>query len=144
MAQVTVTGGQAAAVQLTLEQAVHMNEVVVTVSPEARMSPDHAVNTDPPLDAERIEVVRGPATLLYGSSAEGEQNRVAPLETSTPGYTFLNSSLGYRFFTGRFVQDVMLSGTNLTDEFAENHVSFLKDRVPLLGRNMSLSYRLSF
>ena len=33
-------------------------------------SPDHAVSIDP-LAAERIEVLRGPATLLYGSSAVG-------------------------------------------------------------------------
>jgi iron complex outermembrane receptor protein len=33
-------------------------------------SPDHAVSLDP-LTAERIEVVRGPAALLYGSSAVG-------------------------------------------------------------------------
>jgi iron complex outermembrane recepter protein len=33
-------------------------------------SPDHAVSTEPML-AERIEVVRGPATLLYGSNAVG-------------------------------------------------------------------------
>ena len=33
-------------------------------------SPDHAVAVDPML-VERIEVVRGPATLLYGSTAIG-------------------------------------------------------------------------
>lgn len=33
-------------------------------------SPDHAVSFDPEL-AERIEIVRGPATLLYGGSATG-------------------------------------------------------------------------
>src|SRR6185436_3302926 len=33
-------------------------------------SPDHAVSLDP-ISAERIEIVRGPATLLYGSSAVG-------------------------------------------------------------------------
>ncbi|MDT8341429.1 MAG: TonB-dependent receptor [Longimicrobiales bacterium] len=36
----------------------------------ANTSPDHAVTVDPST-AERIEVVRGPATLLYGSSAIG-------------------------------------------------------------------------
>ena len=34
------------------------------------VSVDHAVTTDP-LQAERIEILRGPATLLYGSSAVG-------------------------------------------------------------------------
>ncbi|HZD52511.1 MAG TPA: TonB-dependent receptor [Woeseiaceae bacterium] len=34
------------------------------------LSPDHAVSVEP-LFADRIEVIRGPATLLYGSSAAG-------------------------------------------------------------------------
>ncbi|MBW3563312.1 MAG: TonB-dependent receptor [Acidobacteria bacterium] len=36
----------------------------------SNISPDHAVTSDP-LSAERIEIVRGPATLLYGSAAVG-------------------------------------------------------------------------
>ena len=36
----------------------------------ASISPDHAVPIDP-LSADRIEIVRGPGTLLYGSSAIG-------------------------------------------------------------------------
>ena len=36
----------------------------------ADLSPDHAVPLEP-LFAERIEILRGPATLLYGSSASG-------------------------------------------------------------------------
>jgi iron complex outermembrane receptor protein len=108
-------------------------------------------DTDEPLP--RIPPLRGSVGVRYQgrglwASSEvlrvDEQDRVAPLETTTPGYTFLNASLGYRFFLGRFVHDVMLTGRNLTDEFAQNHVSFLKDRVPLPGRNVSLSYRLSF
>lgn len=38
----------------------------------------------------------------------------------------------------------MLRGTNLSDELARNHVSPLKERAPLLGRDLSLSYRLIF
>lgn len=34
---------------------------------------------------------------------------------------------------------MLLRGTNLTDEEARNHVSFLKDLVPMPGRDLSLS-----
>src|SRR5687768_6619339 len=36
----------------------------------SNISPDHAVSVDP-ANAEQIEIVRGPATLLYGSNAVG-------------------------------------------------------------------------
>ncbi len=73
-----------------------------------------------------------------------EQDRVGPFETPTEGYTLLNASVGYRFFTSAAVFDVLLRGTNLTDEEARNHVSFLKDFVPLPGRDVSLSLRVAF
>jgi len=73
-----------------------------------------------------------------------EQDRVAPLETVTPGYTMLDASVGYRFLTGGLVHDVSLTGRNLTDEMARNHVSFNKDNVPLPGRDVRLTYRLLF
>lgn len=51
-------------------------------------SPDHAVSADP-LTAERIEVLRGPATLLYGSSAVGgvvnQIDRRIPLKAPASG-----------------------------------------------------------
>ncbi len=72
------------------------------------------------------------------------QDRVSPTETPTPGYTMVNASVGYRFFTAKTIYDLMLRGRNLTDEDARNHVSFLKDRVPLPGRDISLSVRVSF
>jgi iron complex outermembrane recepter protein len=73
-----------------------------------------------------------------------EQDRVSRLELPTEGYTLLNATVGYRFFTSRAVYDVLLRGTNLTDEEARNHVSFLKDLVPQPGRDISLSLRVSF
>jgi iron complex outermembrane recepter protein len=52
------------------------------------LSPDHAVSIEP-LFADRIEVMRGPATLLYGSSAAGGvvnviDNRIPETLTESP------------------------------------------------------------
>ncbi len=49
---------------------VRILEGGVDVGDASNTSPDHAVSLEPGL-AERIEVIRGPATLLYGSSAIG-------------------------------------------------------------------------
>jgi iron complex outermembrane receptor protein len=73
-----------------------------------------------------------------------EQDRVAAFETGTPGYTWINASVGYRLLTGRRVHDFVLRGLNLTDELARNHLSPLKEVVPLAGRDVSFSYRLTF
>lgn len=73
-----------------------------------------------------------------------DQNRVANFETETEGYTLVNASIGYRLFVGQTVHDVLLRGTNLTDELARNHLNPLKDVVPLPGRDFALSYRVTF
>ena len=72
------------------------------------------------------------------------QNQVAPNETTTDGYTLVNASVGYRLFVGKTVHDILLRGTNLGDELARNSVSFMKDIVPMPGRDVTLSYRVSF
>jgi len=73
-----------------------------------------------------------------------DQTRIAPNETPTDGYTFVNLAVGYRIVSGGLVHDIVLRGTNLTDELARNHISPLKDIVPLAGRDVGVSYRLTF
>jgi iron complex outermembrane receptor protein len=73
-----------------------------------------------------------------------EQDRVSENELPTDGYTFLNASLGYRFFLGRTVMNLLLRGTNLTNAEGRNHVSYLKETVPLPGRDVRLSLRVDF
>ncbi|HVR30932.1 MAG TPA: TonB-dependent receptor [Thermoanaerobaculia bacterium] len=73
-----------------------------------------------------------------------DQDRLAPNETPTASYTVLNASFSYRFFTGAQVYDLVARGRNLTDEDVRSHTSFVKDRVPLPGRDLSLALRMSF
>jgi iron complex outermembrane receptor protein len=72
------------------------------------------------------------------------QDRLAPFERATAGYTLLNASVGRRLFFGRRIVELLLRGTNLTDEEARNHVSFLKDLAPLPGRDVRLDVRFTF
>lgn len=74
----------------------------------------------------------------------GRQARIADFETSTPGHTLLNLGLSHG---GRFNQLsylLYLKGSNLTDQRAYNHASFIKDVAPLTGRNLSIGVRVSF
>jgi iron complex outermembrane recepter protein len=86
----------------------------------------------------------GPLTALVEVRHTFEQDEIASYETTTDGYTFLNAHLGYRFFVKNTVHDVMLRGNNLTNEFARQHTSTLKEQAPLPGRDITLSYRLLF
>jgi len=72
------------------------------------------------------------------------QDRVAAYEEPTPDYWMLNASLGFHVLVGGVDHHILLRGTNLTDEAAFNHVSYLKEVAPLPGRNVSLSYRAIF
>ncbi len=72
------------------------------------------------------------------------QDRISEFETPTAGHTFLDASIGYRFYLGGTVHDLILSGTNLTDEYAQEHISYLKEVAPLPGRDVRLTYRLAF
>ena len=74
----------------------------------------------------------------------GAQDRIAPFELPTEGYTLLNASAGWRAFFGRSALELMLRATNLTDAEARNHVSFLKDLAPLPGRDLRLIARFAF
>ncbi|WP_221030695.1 TonB-dependent receptor [Actomonas aquatica] len=73
-----------------------------------------------------------------------EQDRTAPGETTTDAYTLVGLYGGYRWVTSAVTWDLLLRGSNLTDEEARVHTSFLKEVVPLPGRNLSLSLRASF
>ncbi|MBX7184095.1 MAG: TonB-dependent receptor, partial [Vicinamibacteria bacterium] len=73
------------------------------------------------------------------------QERVSEFETPTPGYTFVNATVSYRIFGGSHtVTDLLLRGTNLTDSLGRNHVSYLKDLVPLPGRDIRAAVRFRF
>jgi iron complex outermembrane receptor protein len=84
----------------------------------------------------------------WTASIEGQrvndQNRVAQFETTTPGYTFLNVSLGYKFQWGRTYNYLYVRGTNLTDEEGRDHLSFLKEVMPLPGRGVTVGLRTTF
>lgn len=74
-----------------------------------------------------------------------EQDRIAAFETVTPGYDMLNATLAYTLDLGQ-AREVQLfaRGTNLTNELAFNHSSFIKNLAPLRGRNVTFGIRTAF
>lgn len=73
------------------------------------------------------------------------QTRTAPGETETDGYVLLGAYAGYHVATsGPLAWDIFIRGSNLTDEEARVHTSFLKDIAPLPGRSVTFGVRTSF
>ena len=73
-----------------------------------------------------------------------EQDEIGLNETVTEGFQMLNLNVSKTFnLTDNNQLNVSLFAKNLLDEVARNHSSFVKNEVPLPGRNFGLKFNLS-
>jgi len=91
-----------------------------------------------------IEYDLGNVWVNVNVRAVSKQDRVAPEENVTDGYTLLGMAAGYRLdYNGRHV--LMLRVDNMMDTKYRDHLSRVEDRqFPMPGRNISLAYRYYF
>jgi iron complex outermembrane receptor protein len=73
-----------------------------------------------------------------------EQDAVAAFETPTDDFTLVNALVSWRPLPGNQNVTLQLAADNLFDVTGRRHASFTKDFVPLSGRNVRASVRLSF
>ena len=74
-----------------------------------------------------------------------QQSDVAINETVTGGYEMLDLRLAKTFDIGSESQlSVALFGNNLLDKAARNHSSFVKNEVPLPGRNYGVKFNFKY
>jgi iron complex outermembrane receptor protein len=74
----------------------------------------------------------------------GKQTRVYGAETPTDGYTLVNAHASYQIVSGRAVHTVTLRADNVGDELYRNHLSYIKDLAPEMGRSFRLVYGVRF
>lgn len=90
----------------------------------------------------RLQARRG----AFGGEIEfyrvNEQDNVAELESATPGYEMLNLTLTFGPHGSRY--SAYLRGSNLLDEVAWNHASYLANVVPLPGLSVTAGFKLHF
>ncbi len=72
------------------------------------------------------------------------QDDLARLESGTGGYVLLNTGAVYRFSELPGSGELFLRASNLLDEDARRHTSFIKDRAPLPGRAVMLGISLEY
>jgi len=101
----------------------------------------------------RIPPLRGTLGLDWGYKAfslrpemilVNRQARVFDNETATTGYGLFNLNASYTFVTNRVAHIVSLGGENLTNRLYRNHLSFIREIAPEMGRTMRLNYALRF
>ncbi len=65
-------------------------------------------------------------------------------ETPTDGYSLFNLNVSYTFVAKRVAHALSLSGQNLNDKLYLNHLSFIKEIAPEMGRSVRVNYALRF
>ena len=81
------------------------------------------------------------ATVL---NADPELDDVGEGETVTDSYQMLNTRLTKTYILDGSELKISVFGSNLLDEVARNHASFVKNEVPLPGRNYGIRFNLTF
>lgn len=101
--------------------------------------------TTPPRFGLELNHKVGPWTANLSATRVMHQNRVAELETTTPGYTLVNVDMSYRITkTKSNGIRIFLQGKNLLNEEMRVHNSFLKSFAPLPGRALVVGVRGEF
>ncbi len=87
----------------------------------------------------------GPWYARFAVTRVTDQDNAAPLETETHGYTMVDLDAGFVLSRAGFGEVTLFGrGTNLADETARRHTSFVKDLAPLPGRSWMVGARARF
>ncbi len=79
-----------------------------------------------------------------GATRTNRQDKVAQDETPTADFTLVDAHASRHFDAGNLGWEVFADATNLTNQVARVHTSFLKDAVMLPGRSVGFGVRLFF
>ena len=123
---------------------LHFDAQVDLVRAELSREEDKNLPRIPPLSALLGAEIRSD---LFDIRTEveyaGAQTRVTQYEIPTDDYFLVNAYVTIRPFNDERIT-LEIRGTNLGNKDARQHTSFLKDRVPLPGRNLKLSIGVQF
>ena len=108
-------------------------------------STNEAVPRIPPLRATLgVDIPYGAFTVSPELMLAARQDRVFGDETATPGYAVLNLDGSYIWPRQHMAHMLSFTGYNLTNALFRNHMSFIKDLAPEMGRGFKVAYSLRF
>ena len=91
-----------------------------------------------------FEYLRGAFRLNPEVVMARNQNSVFTTETATAGYATANVTASYTIASQHRAQIISLNAFNLNDKLYRNHLSFIKDFAPEIGRGVRVVYTLRF
>ena len=92
-----------------------------------------------------MDYSRGMTRAMMEIQDVGSQNAISSFETPTADYRLVNGRLSHSIDLGDGAMlTISAFGRNLTNEIARSHTSFVKNDVPLAGRNIGIKASLSF
>jgi iron complex outermembrane receptor protein len=116
-------------------------------------SPITGISTPANTSLPRIPPLRGRVGFEYrykGLSIQPQaimsssQDNVFVTETRTPGYTVINIGASYTVARAHAAHVFSVNSFNLGDRLYRNHLSFIKDLAPEIGRGVRFSYTVRF
>ena len=108
-------------------------------------STGEAVPRIPPLRVTlNVDIHAGALTVSPELTVAARQGRVFHEETPTDGYALVNVDASYVWPGQHRAHVLSFTGHNLTNALYSNHMSFIKDLAPEMGRGLRVSYSLRF
>ena len=91
-----------------------------------------------------LRYTAGPLQVGFNVTAVARQDRVFGGELETAGYGLLRLHATYTLQSDRAIHTVTARLDNATDRLYRNHLNYLKDVVPEIGRQLRLVYAVKF
>jgi iron complex outermembrane recepter protein len=73
-----------------------------------------------------------------------DQRNIYPTETRTPGYAVVNLNASYTLTRSHLMHVFSVGVSNAGDRLYRNHLSFIKDLAPEMGRAVRFTYGMNF
>ena len=111
----------------------------------ARLDDETPLPRIPPLRARvGLELIAKGFRVQPEAIFAGRQDDIFPTETPTAGYTLFNLRGSYTISQEHFAHIFTVNAFNLTDRLYRNHLSFIKDLAPEIGRGVRVAYTVRF
>jgi len=136
--------GTEAGFEAGLHEMIWLNLGLDYVNAELKASGEPLPRIPPLRGRAGLEFRRGSFSVKPEVLMASAQDRIYSTETRTPGYAVVNVEASYTLVRQHTAHIFGFSLFNLGNRLYRNHLSFIKDLAPEIGRGVRLTYTLRF